>query len=58
MSYQKCPKCNGYGSTGIGFPTGERCSVCGGAGIINEQTGKPPENNIRISGSANDDPRA
>jgi DnaJ-class molecular chaperone len=43
MSYQKCPLCNGCGSTGIGFPTGEPCKVCGGTGIISEQTGKPPE---------------
>ena len=49
MSYQKCPVCDGLGSTGIGFPTGEICRVCGGQGIISEVTGKPPENKLRYS---------
>jgi len=55
MSYQKCPLCNGCGSTGIGFPTGEPCKVCGGTGIISEQTGKPPEYKYKTQSNTNED---
>ena len=46
MSYQACPICKGLGSVGVGFPNGDVCRTCGGTGIINEVTGKPPDNNI------------
>lgn len=50
MSFQKCPVCNGLGKTQdtvreileISI-----CHACKGSGIINEQTGLPPENNTR-----------
>jgi len=46
MSFQKCPVCNGSGHVGFGFPTGNICVVFDGAGIINEQTGLPPHQEI------------
>jgi hypothetical protein len=51
MSFQRCPVCDGAGYVGIGFPTGEVCSVCRGQKIINEQTGVPPYETFTTTGT-------
>jgi hypothetical protein len=46
MAFQKCPVCDGSGTIGIGFPSGQTCSVCAGFRIIDEFTGLPPAHRI------------
>jgi hypothetical protein len=40
--WEKCPACDGVGWTGVGFPTGDACTVCAGQKIISVATGRPP----------------
>ncbi len=46
--YQKCPICNGSGVDQVSAYTGKdpKCLVCNGKRIINEITGKPPNNTV------------
>ena len=40
MSWQKCPVCGGTGKN----VNQEKCVTCQGFGIIDELTGRPPQN--------------
>lgn len=56
MSYQKCPVCEGKGEV---INTGQtsmykQCVTCGGAGIIDSDTGLPPHS-VEQSDKAVDD---
>lgn len=45
MSFQLCPLCDGVGTLklgGISADSAASCSICEGAKIIDERTGKPP----------------
>jgi DnaJ-class molecular chaperone len=46
MSYQTCPICNGTGTYyPVGYSDAQPCPTCNGKRIINEITGKPPDDN-------------
>ena len=42
MSYQKCPVCDGRGTTEE-YGVGTKCTVCDGKKIISTLTGRPPK---------------
>lgn len=43
MGFQKCPVCNGTGKHSEFGLTDATCPVCEGKRIINEMTGRPPQ---------------
>lgn len=43
MTWQRCPVCRGLGVLPLGRFQDSECDICKGKKIIDEKTGKPPE---------------